>query len=315
MNKSIYVLLACSIMLGAEISGVGFYNYSMDLTEGVEGASKGSFAFDRVYFTYKNSISDDLAFKFQTDVGQVAEDPRLTAYLKKAQLDWKSPVGKITLGMQGMNMFNVTEKTWGFRFLEKSPMDKHGFSSSADMGVGYSGKLDDLSFSALITNGSGYKKQENDAYKKMSFQLVYGEKKLIKNNGFNIGTAVSMEPYTGAGGEESKTVMSFFSGYAGSGLRIGGEFDMMTDSNGDVTQQIMAFYSSYRLMDNLEGLLYVDMYDVDVDADEDSETYIIAGLNYYPTKGLIVTPNVRMTSFEDGSDGQTMFKMSFQFKF
>ena len=89
----------------------------------------------------------------------------------------------------------------------------------------------------------------------------------------------------------------------------------LTDSNGDVTQQIMAFYSSYRLMDNLEGLLYVDMYDVDVDADEDSETYIIAGLNYYPTKGLIITPNVRMTSFEDGSDSQTMFKMSFQFKF
>ena len=40
-----------------------------------------------------------------------------------------------------MNVFNVAEKNWGFRFLEKSPMDYHKFSSSADLGIGYSGKL------------------------------------------------------------------------------------------------------------------------------------------------------------------------------
>jgi len=57
------------------------------------------------------------------------------------------------------------------------------------------------------------------------------------------------------------------------------------------------------------------MYDPDTDANEDSETYIIAGLNYYPTKGLTITPNIRIASFEDGSDSQRMFKINFQFKF
>ena len=48
---------------------------------------------------------------------------------------------------------------------------------------------------------------------------------------------------------------------------------------------------------------------------EDGETYIITGFNFYPVKGLIITPNIRMTSFEDGSDSTTIFKMNFQFKF
>ena len=85
-----------------------------------------------------------------------------------------------------MNVFNVAEKTWGFRFLEKSPMDFHGFSSSADLGIGYSGKISKVNYSFLVTNGTGYKKSENDEYKKISTQFVYGEKKLVKQDGYNL---------------------------------------------------------------------------------------------------------------------------------
>ena len=302
------------LLAQGSISGVGFYNYSHDLTK--DSANDDGFTLNRVYFTYKNNVSDDLSVKFQTDVGEVGDDERLTAYLKKAQVDWKSPIGKLTFGMQGMNMFNITEKTWGFRFIEKSPMDKHKFSSSADMGVGYSGKVNDISYSILMTNGSGYKKQENDKFKKISFHGVYGQPKLVKADGYNVGLAYSMEPYEDANEESfNKTVMSFFGGFAGSGLRFGGEFDMHSDSDGDITKQIMAFYASYKLMDSIEGLVYFDMFDPDIDTKKDGETYIIAGLNFYPTKGLTITPNIRMTSFEDGSDSQKMFKMNFQFKF
>ena len=352
MKKMLCVLFMFSaIMAEGKISGVSYFNYECDLTE--NATNDAGFSFTRTYLTYKNDISDELSFKFQSDINYKTSPVNL--YLKKAQLDWKSPFGKITLGMQGMNMFNVIEKTWGFRFIEKSPMDLHKFSSSADMGVGYSGKFSDLNFSLLITNGSGYKNQEDDKHKKISAQAVYGEKKLVKKDGFNIGTSFSMESYdidavdasvenewvyglynhdndtntdevegwhndtitidAVTGSSENNMVMSFFGGYAGNGLRIGGEFDMHTDSNGDKTKQIMAFYASYKAMDSLEALLYFDMYDPDTGISEDTETYIIAGINYYPTNGLIITPNIRMTSFEDGSDNETMFKMNFQFKF
>ena len=144
MKRVLCIMLLSSLMIGeGKISGTGFFNYTSDLTDGVSGSDKSSFGFDRVYFTYKNSVSDNISFKFQTEVGRfdfVDEDDdgnaivggksHLFAYIKKAQLDWKTPISKITLGMQGMNVFNVTEKTWGFRFIEKAPMDKHKFSSS-----------------------------------------------------------------------------------------------------------------------------------------------------------------------------------------
>lgn len=328
MKRVLCIMLLSSLMIGeGKISGTGFFYYTSDLTDGVSGSDKSSFGFDRVYFTYKNSVSDNISFKFQTDVGRfdfVDEDDdgnaivsgksHLFAYIKKAQLDWKTPISKITLGMQGMNVFNVTEKTWGFRFIEKSPMDKHKFSSSADMGIGVSGKFSNVSYSLLSTNGAGYKKEESDAFKKTSIQLVYGEKKLVKKDGFNIGTSLTFEPYHD-GEDYMKSVMAFFGGYAGSGFRVGAEFDTKTDSKTELSEQIIAFYGSYKFTDVFEGLVYIDMYDEDTATDEDGETYIIAGLNYYPTKGLTITPNVRLKSFEDGSDGETVFKMNFQFKF
>jgi len=317
MNKILIAIIYISslVMATESISGIGFYNYTYDLTE--NASNDDGFTLQRVYFTYKNNVSDDLSVKFQTDVGEVGEDPRLTAFLKKAQVDWKSPIGKLTLGMQGMNMFNITEKTWGFRFIEKSPMDKHSFSSSADMGIGYSGKLNNISYSILMTNGSGYKKQENDRFKKLSFHGVYGQPKLVKEDGYNIGLAYSMEPYEDASEQSfDKNVISFFGGYAGSGLRVGAELDMHSDSNSNVTKQIIAFYGSYKVMNSIEGLLYVDMYDPNTDMDKDGETYIISGMNYYATKGLIITPNLRMTLFEDsGIESSTVFKINFQFKF
>ena len=35
-------------------------------------------------------------------------------------------------------MFNVQEKTWGNRFVAKSALDNAGWSSSADLGIGFS---------------------------------------------------------------------------------------------------------------------------------------------------------------------------------
>jgi len=308
---SLITLITIGISGDGVLGGKVYYDYTHDLTE--EAINDDGFALKRVYFTYKKEISDGISFKLTTDI-DYKESPK-NLYLKYAMLNWKSPIGKLTFGQQGMNVFNVQEKTWGFRFLEKSPMDKHKFSSSADMGVGYSGKVNEINYSLLITNGTGYKKTESDEFKKISGQLIYGEKQLAKKDGYNAGFSFSTEPYeVDSVTTESKTVISLFGGFAGNGLRVGGEFDMFTDAYSEVTQQILALYASYGLTPKLEGLVYVDMFDENTDVDNDAETYIIAGVNYYPGKGLIITPNIRLTTPEEG-DGTTIFMVNFQFKF
>ena len=311
MKKKIIFIFCSLIIAKAEINGLAFYDYEYNLSKEVFGAEKNSFSFKRVYFTYKSVISDDLSFIFQTNVGDIGEDPRLTSYLKKAQLNWNGPLN-FSLGMQGMNMFNIKEKTWGFRFIEKSPMDKHKFSSSSDMGIGISGNKNNLSYNLLITNGTGYKKQETDAYKKTSIQFVYGEKKLNNKYGVNLGTAFSHEPYSI---NDTKKVISFFNGFSNNKLRFGSEYDLKIDTGLDNTKQIIAFYSSYLLNNNFEGLLFLDIYDPDIKLNQNSETYMIFGFNYYPTKGLILSPNIRITFYENKNLTEKILKINFQFKF
>ena len=332
MKKILLSLLLTVIYAQGTFSGVTYFDYTYDLSE--DAINDDGFGLKRVYFTYQETLSENISYKFQTDIDYKSSP--INVYLKNAKLDWKSPVGKLTFGMQGMNIFNVTEKTWGFRFLQKSPMDKYKFSSSADIGVAYSGKMNNLNYSIMYTNGSGYKVTEYDEYKKTSIQLVYGEKKLVKNDGFNIGASFSIEPkdmHTVSGDGEidlslepskrNRTLMAFFGGYAGHGLRIGGEFDIYAfdtpayDDSEDfimVTQQIMAAYASYRLSDKIEGLIYVDMYDPNTSTGNDGNTDMIIGFNYKPEKGLTMTPNIRISTPEEG-DSTTMFMLNFEFKF
>ncbi len=95
----------------------------------------------------------------------------MDSIFKKAQLNWRVKKDfKISMGMIGLNMFNVQEKTWGHRFVEKSALDLAGWSSSADLGFGITKKITgNLSGSFLITNGEGYKESDNDNYEKTFF--------------------------------------------------------------------------------------------------------------------------------------------------
>ena len=97
------IIVISTIILGISFSngfnGVSYFGYSDD----------GGFELTRTYLTYKKEISSELAFTFQTDVGQLdvielpddglccsdtkTQKTQFVAYLKKAQLDWKTSYG------------------------------------------------------------------------------------------------------------------------------------------------------------------------------------------------------------------------------
>ena len=63
------------------------------------------------------------------------------------------------------------------------------------------------------------------------------------------------------------------------------------------------------------------MYDPNTDISNDATDYIIIGINYYPTKGLIISPNIRLSNPEKSNEelpdnGSTTHAMvNFKFKF
>ena len=321
MKKLLFVLSLVGLMFaGGKLSGVTYFDYTK--TEKQSG-----FYFQRQYFGYGGDISEKVSYKILFDVGRTeigtvkyknevgefeekSEDTRLVTYLKKAQINYKSSLGKFNFGLIGMNTYGVQEKNWGYRFLEKSAIDKYGFSATADIGVGFSRSLiENLNLSLQIVNGEGFKKPQGDKFQKIAFNATYGEGNLNKNDGHNAGLVYTTER-TDA---DPTTMTSLFGGYSGMGLRIGGEYDMQT--KGNVESKIVSVSANYNVRENIDIFARYDIYDSDNSVENNGENYLVTGIVLTCDGGISIAPNLRMTSYEDDSKALTEFKVNFQFKF
>ena len=321
MKYLIILLTYISISIASEgkISGVTYFDYT-------NSKEKSAFVLKRQYFSYGIDISDEVKFRVvfdvgRTDVGTVlrkdggekSEDTRLVAFLKKAQIDHRTSYGKISMGLIGMNTYNIQEKNWGYRFIEKSAIDKYKFSSTADLGIGFSRVLvNQLKMSLQVVNGEGYKNPQSDKYHKIAFNSTYGEHNLVKNSGFNAGVVYTTEQTD----DKPNSMASLFGGFAGMGLRLGGQFNML--KKGGIESQVISVSSNYSMTDKLDAFVRYDMFDPntdEIDGWKDNSTYLIAGIQLSCGNGLLVAPNIRMESYEDDLDSATEYKINFQFKF
>ena len=331
-----FVVVASVSAGDGSISGKSYFDYMCNTDS--DAAISNQFEISRVYFTYKKKLYNDIKFRFTTDVGRISETyytyrattndngditgivgskhkskERLHVYVKYAYLDWKvKPIGTLILGQQGMNYFNIEEANWGLRFVEKAPMDRLKMATSADMGIGFKRELiDNLHLHATYVHGTGYKHPEDNSEKKIGVQLFYGQPKLTKKDGFNVGTTITIEPYDG----ENTETIAVFGGFARSGLRIGGEFDIKKSSEIDSREQVMAVYFAYKVVDKFTVFSRADIYDPNTETNDDCNTYIIAGIDYSVSKGFRIAPNIRYKSYQDGSDSEMLIKVNFEFKF
>jgi len=304
MKKILLVVSITGFMFAeGKIGGVTYFDF-------ISSDDSTAFNFQRQYFGYGGDISDQVSFKILFDVGRSDSDTRLTTYLKKAQVNYKSSFGKFNFGLIGMNTYAVQESNWGYRFIGKSAIDKNKFSSTADLGVGFSKSLiDNLNLSLLIVNGEGFKNPQGDKFQKIAFNATYGESNLNKNDGYNGGLVYTTESTD----TDPTTMTSVFGGFAGMGIRIGGEYDMQTISG--VNKSIVSVSTNYTVRDNIDVFVRYDIYDGDTSIDNDGENYLITGIVLDCDGGISVAPNMRMTTFENETEALTEYKVNFQFKF
>jgi len=308
MKKILLVVSITGFMFAeGKIGGVTYFDYSY--TE-----ESSAFNFERQYFGYGGDISDKVSYKILFDVGRTnknsGEDTRLVTYLKKAQVNYKSSLGKVNFGLIGMNTYAVQESNWGYRFIEKSAIDKNKFSSTADIGVGFSKSIiDNLNLSLQFINGEGFKKPQGDKYHKIAFNATYGESNLIKNDGYNAGVVYTTEQTD----TDPITMTSIFGGFAGMGLRLGGEYDMLTKDS--FKSNIISVSANYAVRDKIDIFARYDMIDDNDDTNKNVKNYLVTGIVLTCDGGISVAPNMRMTTFENETEALTEYKVNFQFKF
>jgi len=303
---------------GGKVSGYMFGDYYYEFSnpdDSLDALNQNGFQFRRIYLTYDNDISGDFSVRFRLEMKSEAGET-ITPFIKNAYLTWKNfiPNATIYFGAQGTPIWKVSEKTWGYRSVEKTIMDKRKVGSSSDMGLAVKGKLSESSsfgYHVLVANGEG-KKGEKNQYKKVFVSLPI---KILED--FQL---VPYADYEGVADNKNKQLLALFAGVKKESFQGGIEVFQKTHekaNNGkDIVENGISVFGSVKLTEELRGFARYDMYELDTDTKDDGNNYIVAGLDVKLAKNVHLMPNVKMESYEtNGKDPMTQGAVTFFYKF
>ncbi len=261
---------------------------------GAENHDRG-FELDRSYFGYEYNFGKGLSAKAVMDIGKSSaiDDYHRIAYIKNAQVQWKT--GNLTLsgGLISTTQFNFQEKFWGYRYIMKSFQDEYKFGSSADLGISVAYKFAEwITADAIIVNGEGYKK-------------------IQVNDGLNYGLGVTLTPIKGfqirlygglnESGEDSKNDIvnvAAFMGYKHEKFSIGAEYNQMWNASykDDADQNGYSIFASVKLSKIADLYArYDDLYSKNDWNIAKDEAAAILGAQFKLGKYVKIAPNFRMS--------------------
>ncbi len=157
-----------ALLLGIQVSGLGFVYAGLYPERG--------FGVSRAYFTLKGGES--WGGRLTLDAAAEADsEGHLIPRLKYAYLFGEGRWGRLELGLVHDVWIGWEEGVWGFRFVDKVPAGRWGFSHSADFGALWRFEAGSFRFAAGAYDGLGYKRLAADRIRKLGlaawgFELV-----------------------------------------------------------------------------------------------------------------------------------------------
>ena len=311
--KSVILSLSISPLFGGEFGSQVFF----DLNASSQERSISAFQIRRAYLDFRDEISENFSIRVTTDASTSTADGRINAHIKFAEVTWKTTLGQFIIGSQPTNYFGALQKNWGFRFVEKYAANLYGFDATADLGISWRRTMNRLLIHLGAYNGTGFKKPEDDSYKRVSLLMSYGEQDLTANSGMNVGGALSVEPYATVHDEISAVYRyGGFAGYANNKMRLGGELQIERDEGLDHQERIVAAYFTLTQTEKLAFLGRIDIFDASVSHPEMRKTTLLGGVSYAPAPLFQVSPNIRYIFFGTKMlEPYWVGRLSFYFRF
>ena len=186
-----------------QVSGLIFAHYRYGGEPGQRSTNR--FDVERAYLTARARLGHGLSARITADVFQQTDASRDDFYggwafrAKYAYLQYDAAGGAAApmgldgfgrLGMIGTVIIEVVDEHWP-RWISKSPVDRYGFMSSADLGagVGLSTAGEHAELYATVTNGEGYQRSESDRFKDYAARLTL--RPLAGERGWASGVAIT----------------------------------------------------------------------------------------------------------------------------
>lgn len=317
-----------------KFSGVVFgdyYNMAVHHDSSLSGSN--GFWFRRIHFTYDHDINDDFSVRLRFEVASPGDFSKksttMNAFIKDAYLKYKiSAFHEAYLGISASPTFGIIDKTQGYRFLEKSPLDLQRWASSRDCGLAFMGKLNQtgtLKYHFFFGNGEG-EKTEIDEGKKVSLAVsAFPTECLILEAYVDWYDKTNVSDwYTYHAFAAWKTKTTTISLLGATQIR-------KNDGGGEYRMDLGSLFFSHFFSQNWGAVVRVDrMFDPNPDAQKiaylsldpiQKSTLVIAGIDYLPAKGIHFTPNVEMVFYDEKSPGNKddkdivpRFTFSYSFK-
>lgn len=270
---------------------------------------KNGFQFRRIYLTYDQALEQGFAIRFRIEMnnaGDFASKSKLTPVVKDAYLKWKHSRHSIIVGISSTPTWVTVEKVWGYRSVEKTPLDLQKLGSSRDFGLAFKGSLDSqkrLTYHFMFANGSS-NGSENNAGKKVMLSLGA---KLSKN--------VIVEGYADfeeRPGSSNRTTLQGFAAYQRRNFRIGAQFAHQIRQVGagvdDLKLQIASVFTAVQLSNRTWAFARFDRtFDPNPDGAKISylpfdasakSNFFLAGLDFRPIDTVHIMPNIEATFYD-----------------
>lgn len=299
---------------------------------GIEG--RHGFWFRRIYFTYNNNLSETVKMRLRIEMNSPGSLPfssssTLTPFVKDAYLSAKISGQELVAGIISPPTFGRTvEDFWGYRSLEKTPLDLLKIRSSRDFGIALKGSFDQgkvANYMVMYGNGSSNKAETN------KHKIVYGA--LTFNPTENV-VVEAYGDYESKPGDVSSYVLQGFGGFQGEWGRIGAQYSFYDLSMGETNYDyyIMSGFAIIRAAKDVELIARYDRMSgngFDNNFAGQKIAYIpfaknpgnavnlfIGGFSWNATKNVWLIPNIKYVNYSHNGIANNVYgNLTLWFKF
>lgn len=265
--------------------------------------------FRRIYVTYDRGLSEEFAVRARFELNSPdfrAKSDRLNPFFKDAYLKWSRGRHSILFGLSPSPTWERIEGIYGYRSVEKTPLDLQKFGGSRDIGIAFQGALDPgkkLNYHLMIGNGSDTR-SEADKDKKFYLSLAARPAK-----GVTVEVYGDWENRTG---DQDRLTLQGFLSYEQKKGRIGVQFARQTRQQGpgksDMNLEVLSLFGAGQVD---EKAWVFGRFDRMFDPNPDGETIayipfdktarsnlLIFGFDLKPIKEVHLMPNVEVVVYD-----------------
>ncbi len=295
-----------------KFSGLMFGDYYwVAANHNAASENQNGFWFRRIYLTYDRGVSEDFSIRIRFEMnspGDFATSSKIEPFVKDAYLKWKLSSHQLLVGLSTTPTWDVVERVWGFRPVEKTPLDLQKYGSSRDLGIALKGSLDHdkrVKYHLMFANGAGTRSETNKG------------KKIFLSLGFHPTPFTTLEVYGDweDRGDPTRYMVQGFAAYKTEKMRVGIQFAHQARSApnlDDENLEIASVFAAVQLTERTEAFARFDhMFDpaplgisyIPFDNTAESSNLIIAGFTYSPGKNVYIIPNVEIVLYGEDAGG------------